>query len=66
MCYGCQNSGGVFSQSQRLRERGTTYYFELDRCCLCPEDLASYQQWFLELERGETYACCDQQEQRDR
>jgi hypothetical protein len=30
MCYGCQNSGGVFSQSQRLRERGTTYYFELD------------------------------------
>jgi hypothetical protein len=54
MCCGCQNSGGVSSQSQRLRGRDIMYCFEMDRYCLCPDDLASYQQWFLELGR-ETY-----------
>jgi hypothetical protein len=38
----------------RLRRRATIYCFEMDKCYLCPEDLASDQQWFLELER-ETY-----------
>jgi hypothetical protein len=46
--------GGVFSQSQILRRRVTIYCFEMDKCCLCPDDLASDQQWFLELGR-ETY-----------
>jgi hypothetical protein len=54
MCYGCYNLGGVSSHSRRLRGRDITYYFEMDMCCLYPDNIALDQRLFLELGR-ETY-----------
>jgi hypothetical protein len=51
MCCGCQNSGGVSSQSRRLRGRAIMYCFVMVRYYLCPNRLALDQQWFLELGR---------------
>jgi hypothetical protein len=37
--YGFLNSGDVFSQSHKLRRRGTIYCFDMDRCCLCLDNI---------------------------
>jgi hypothetical protein len=35
MCYGCQNSGGVWSRSHQIRIRVMQSCFEIDKCYSC-------------------------------
>jgi hypothetical protein len=54
MCYGCQNSGGVFSQSQKIERKGYHILFRDGQVLFVPRRSSFRSTWFLELGR-ETY-----------
>jgi hypothetical protein len=55
MCYGFHNTGGVSSQSRRLRERTITYYFEMDRCLFVPRQSSFRSTMILGVREGNLY-----------
>jgi hypothetical protein len=73
MCYGCQNSGGVFSQSHRLRRRVYHILFQEGHVLFVPRRSSFKSTVVLGVREGNLYRLRGQpmhvvtsKEQRDR